>query len=469
MSLAALAGRLRGGELSPREAVEHYLARIEAHDATVNSYITVMGDEALAEADRLGRADQRARGPLWGVPVAVKDVIDVAGVTTTCGSHLTEGAAPAERDAATVAGLRRAGAIILGKLNTHEFAYGAMTTSPRFGPGHNPWSLERIVGGSSGGSGAAAAARLAAGTLGTDTAGSVRIPAAFNGVSGLRPTTGRVSNRGVFPVSFTLRHRRSARAKRRGLRAAARRDRRLRCTGSLDRRRSGARLRWATLGGGVSGVRIGVVRSLLAGDIDARIAEAVAAAIDQLRESLGAQVSDVEIPAVEHFGTIQQAMQFSDATQVHRADPSDAASRPTATTCEHGSSRASSFPRPSTRPASERVASPTRRCAGCSAMLRPARGPDDACAAAPRRRGHGRAQRRDDALSPDDHPVQLALEPRRATRAERSVRLRRRSCPSAMALIGWRFAESSTCCGRVTPTSRRPTGTTKEPPLTSND
>ncbi|MGI9657495.1 MAG: amidase family protein, partial [Gaiellaceae bacterium] len=184
MSLSALAESLKRSELSPREAVQHYLGRIERHDGAVNSYITVMADEALAEADALEELAPDQRGPLWGVPVAVKDVIDVAGVTTTCGSHVTEGNAPAERDAATVEGLRRAGAIILGKLNTHEFAYGAMTTSPRFGPGRNPWSLERIVGGSSGGSGASAAARLATGPLGTDTAGSVRIPAAFNGVTG---------------------------------------------------------------------------------------------------------------------------------------------------------------------------------------------------------------------------------------------------------------------------------------------
>ena len=131
MSLSELAERLRNSELSPREAVQHYLARIELHDASVNSYITVMGEEALAEADALERVAPADRGPLWGVPVAIKDVIDVAGVTTTCGSYVTEADAPAARDAATVAGLRRAGAIILGKLNTHEFAYGAMTTSPR--------------------------------------------------------------------------------------------------------------------------------------------------------------------------------------------------------------------------------------------------------------------------------------------------------------------------------------------------
>ena len=207
------------------------------------------------------------------------------------------------------------GAIILGKLNTHEFAYGAMTTSPRFGPGHNPWSLERIVGGSSGGSGASAAARLAAGALGTDTAGSVRIPAAFNGVTGLRPSTGRVSNRGVFPVSYSFDAvgplAPSARDCAHLLGATAGSDPEDASTADVPVPDYAAEL-----GDGVSGLRIGVVRSLMEGNIDARIAEAVGAAIDELR-GLGATVSDVSIPAVEHFGTIQQAMQFADATQVH--------------------------------------------------------------------------------------------------------------------------------------------------------
>ena len=154
-------------------------------------------EEALAEADAA------PDGPLHGVPVAVKDVIDVAGVPTTAASKVLDGNVAA-CDAVCVERLRRAGAIVLGKLNTHEFAFGASTTSPHFGPAHNPWALDRICGGSSGGSGAAAAADLAAGTLGTDTAGSVRIPACYCGVTGLRPTTGLVPTAGVVPVSWSL-------------------------------------------------------------------------------------------------------------------------------------------------------------------------------------------------------------------------------------------------------------------------
>ncbi len=191
-----LARRIRDGELTPREAVEHYLARIEAH-AHLNAYITVRADEALAEADTA------AQGPLHGVPIAVKDVIDVAGTRTTAASKILADNVPT-RDATAVRRLREAGAVILGKLNTHEFAYGATNTSVHFGPARNPYDPERISGGSSGGSGVAAAAELAAGTIGTDTAGSVRIPACFCGVVGHRPSAGLVPTDGVVPTSWSF-------------------------------------------------------------------------------------------------------------------------------------------------------------------------------------------------------------------------------------------------------------------------
>ena len=142
-------------------------------------------------------------GPLHGQPLAVKDVIDVAGTRTTAASKILADNV-AKRDATVVSRLRAAGAIIIGKLNTHEFAYGATTTSPHFGPARNPHDPERIAGGSSGGSGVAAAADLAAGTLGTDTAGSIRIPACFCGAVGIRPTTGLVPTDGVFPTAWSL-------------------------------------------------------------------------------------------------------------------------------------------------------------------------------------------------------------------------------------------------------------------------
>jgi aspartyl-tRNA(Asn)/glutamyl-tRNA(Gln) amidotransferase subunit A len=311
VTVAELARALHAGELSPTEAVQSYLDRIEALDGDVNAYITVRAEEALAEAEALERAPER--GPLWGVPVAVKDVIDVAGTPTTAASRILADSVP-ERDAHVVSRLRAAGAILLGKLNLHEFAYGALTTSPHFGPARNPWSPDRVCGGSSGGDGAAIAAGLAAATLGTDTAGSIRIPACFCGATGLRPSTGRVSNRGVFPVAWSF-------------------D----TVGPLARTAEDCALLLATvaghdpgdpatvdapvppylqgLSGGVRGLRIGVVSSLVE-RADSRIAAAVSEALDELR-SLGAELLSVEPPLLERAGTIQQAMQFQEATAAH--------------------------------------------------------------------------------------------------------------------------------------------------------
>jgi aspartyl-tRNA(Asn)/glutamyl-tRNA(Gln) amidotransferase subunit A len=181
---------------TPRAAVERYLERIERLEPELNAFITVRDDAALAEADAA------PLGPLHGMVVAVKDVIDVAGTRTTGASKILDRVP--EHDAECVARLRAAGAVVIGKANTHEFAYGAITNSPHFGPARNPWNTEHTTGGSSGGSGAAVAAGLADAALGTDTAGSVRIPAAFCGVTGVRPSTGLVPNDGVWPTSWSL-------------------------------------------------------------------------------------------------------------------------------------------------------------------------------------------------------------------------------------------------------------------------
>ncbi|HSE82131.1 MAG TPA: amidase [Gaiellaceae bacterium] len=311
MSLSRLASGLRAGELSPREAVERYLRRIEAVDPEVNAYITVRAEEALAEADAL--AEPGERGPLWGVPVAVKDVIDVAGTPTTAASRVLTDRLPTE-DAHVVARLRRAGAVVLGTLNLHEFAYGALTTSTRFGPARNPWSPDRVCGGSSGGSGAAVAAGLAAGTLATDTAGSIRIPSCYCGVTGLRPSTGRVSNRGVVPVapSFDAVGPIARTAEDCALLLAVIAGHDPADPASLD---EPVPPYGELLGEGVRGLRVGVVASLVEA-ADPPVAEAVEAALAELR-SLGAELVPVEVPLLEHAGTIQQAMQFPEATEVH--------------------------------------------------------------------------------------------------------------------------------------------------------
>ena len=192
-------------QLSPVELVGSYLERIERLNPTLNVYLTVMADAALtaARAAEQAVAENAEHAPLRGVPIALKDNYDVAGVRMTAGSRFLRDNIAAT-DAEVVTRLRRAGAIILGKLNMHEWAIGGTTRNPHYGPCHNPWDISRIPGGSSGGSGAAVAADMAPASLGTDTGGSVRIPAALNGVCGLRPTIGRVSNRGVIPVSWTF-------------------------------------------------------------------------------------------------------------------------------------------------------------------------------------------------------------------------------------------------------------------------
>ena len=311
MSLARLAAALRAGELSPREAVAQQLARIEEVDGDVNAYVAVRAEEAVAEAEALERAGPG--GALWGVPVAVKDMIDVAGTPTTAGSRILAGNVPRE-DSAVVGRLRKAGAVVVGKLNTHEFAYGALTTSPHFGPARNPWALDRICGGSSGGSGAAIAAGLAAGTLGTDTAGSIRIPACFCGATGLRPSTGRVSNRGVVPVawSFDTVGPIAATAEDCALLLGVVAGHDPEDPSTVD---SPVPPYAEQLAGGVRGLRIGIVDELVE-QAESSIGAAVEEALGELR-ALGAELVHVEVPLLRHAGTIQQAMQFQEATTAH--------------------------------------------------------------------------------------------------------------------------------------------------------
>src|SRR3954447_8251588 len=183
-------------DISARDRVEECLARIERLDPRVRAFVTVTPE--LARAGAAGRE----HAPLHGLVVALKDNIDVGGVRTTHGSRFFADRVP-DRDATVWQRLYAAGATLIGKTNLHEFAYGATTQNPHWGACCNPWALDRIPGGSSGGSGAAVAAGMCDVALGTDTGGSVRIPAALCGVSGLRPTLGRVSNRGIFPVAGT--------------------------------------------------------------------------------------------------------------------------------------------------------------------------------------------------------------------------------------------------------------------------
>jgi aspartyl-tRNA(Asn)/glutamyl-tRNA(Gln) amidotransferase subunit A len=201
LSIAEAARRMRQGELSPIDLTSAVLDRIDATEPSIHAYVSVESESALAAA-RQAEEELRAgqdRGPLHGIPIAVKDIIDVAGLPTRCGSESRADTAPASQDATVVRRLRQAGAVLVGKTVTHEFASGVI--SP---PARNPWDPDRIPGGSSGVSGASVAAGSSFAALGSDTAGSIRIPASLNGVVGLKPTYERVSREGVFPLSWSL-------------------------------------------------------------------------------------------------------------------------------------------------------------------------------------------------------------------------------------------------------------------------
>ena len=207
LSLSDVSALVRTRKISPVELTRACLGRIERLNLRLNAFITVTASQALAEA-RMAEAEIMKgawRGALHGVPVALKDLIDTAGVRTTAASAIFADRIPKE-DAEVVRRLRSAGAVMLGKLNMHEFAYGDSSAPSHFGAVRNPWNLERVPGGSSGGSAAAVAAGLCYAALGSDTGGSIRQPAAYCSIVGLKPTYGLVSTRGVVPLSWSLDH-----------------------------------------------------------------------------------------------------------------------------------------------------------------------------------------------------------------------------------------------------------------------
>jgi aspartyl-tRNA(Asn)/glutamyl-tRNA(Gln) amidotransferase subunit A len=292
-SLAGLSRELLARSLSPVEVVRALLGRIEA-DVT-NSFITVMGERALERASWAEREilAGRYRGPLHGVPVALKDIIYTRGIRTTMGSALYSGHVP-DHSATVARKLEEAGYVLIGKTNTHEFAYGPTGDRSHFGPTRNPHDARSITGGSSGGSGAAVAANLCYGALGSDTGGSIRIPAALCGTVGMKPTFGRVSKSGVFPLSWSLDH-----------------------VGPITRTVEDNALMLNVLAGhdpedhysvdwpaedfardlrrGLRGAAIGLPRSFYFDHVDEEVGARVREAVEVFR-SLGAQVREVEIP-----------------------------------------------------------------------------------------------------------------------------------------------------------------------------
>ena len=298
LSIAEASRRIAGREISPVELTRAYLERIERIDERVNAYITVTAEQALEQARMLERelVAGRSRGPLHGIPVGLKDNIDTAGVLTTAGSAVYADRVPT-KDARVVTLLRDAGAVFLGKLNMHEFAYGATSVVTHYGPVRNPWGLDYIPGGSSGGSAAAVAARMCAAALGTDTAASIRVPAAYCGVAGFKATHGLASIRGIVPLSETHDHV--------GPLARSVADCALMMTVltgfdpldhvSIDAPRENLH---DAIGRDVSGLRIGIPRAPFFVDLDPEIASATDAAIAILNE-MTRDVTDVELPSVD--------------------------------------------------------------------------------------------------------------------------------------------------------------------------
>jgi len=304
--------------MTARKETEARLDRIGRRDGALKAFITVDGAGARAAADAADRAaaDGRWLGLLHGMAVAVKDNIDTAGLRTTAGSPFFKDHVP-NADAPTVERLRRAGATILGKTNLHEFAYGVRTVSSVGGQTANPWNPERIPGGSSGGSGAAIAAGLCAGALGSDTGGSIRLPASFNGISGLRPSVGRIDDAGCVPVS--AQHdtigpmARSVADVARIFAALAGPD----PDDPAWRGRAPLENFLPGLHDGIAGLRVGVPTHHYFEGAEADIADAAMAAARAL-ERLGARLVDVRLPGAEEAPKRAFVMIACDAAHFHR-------------------------------------------------------------------------------------------------------------------------------------------------------
>jgi aspartyl-tRNA(Asn)/glutamyl-tRNA(Gln) amidotransferase subunit A len=298
------------------DLVRACLDRITRHDRELGAFITLTSDGALDEAKRADAdlANGVDRGPLHGIPIALKDLYDTAGVRTTGGSRIFADRVP-ERDGAVVERLRDAGAVFLGKLNLHEWALGVTNQNPHFGPACNPWDTSRIPGGSSGGSAIAVASGFCCVSPGSDTGGSIRIPAALCGVAGLKPTYGRVSLRGVIPLAWTLDHAgplaRTVGDLALTLNAIAGHD-------PLDPSSADVSSEDYTAGieDGIKGVRVIVPANYFFDDVDPEVDAAVREAARVLA-SLGASLTEAALPRVELLGA-QRAILLTDAAAYHR-------------------------------------------------------------------------------------------------------------------------------------------------------
>ena len=299
LSLNDMASEIRSGNVSPVELTEAHLNRISNAGPFANAYLEVFSEEALNCAQEAAREINQGNylGSLHGIPVAIKDLCDVRGRRTTAGSVVLD-EMPKTEDSEVVRRLRAAGAILLGKTNLHEFAMGGTSINPHYGTPPNPWDPRRLPGGSSGGSGVAVSLRMAAAALGSDTGGSIRVPAAHCGITGIKPTFGLVSRRGVFPLSMSCDHvgpmGRSALDCALILNVLAGYD-------PNDPYSTNQQAQDFTHGirAGIRGRRIGIPNNFFFDDLEPDVEKHVTTAIDKLGD-LGAQIVNIDIPWAEN-------------------------------------------------------------------------------------------------------------------------------------------------------------------------
>jgi aspartyl-tRNA(Asn)/glutamyl-tRNA(Gln) amidotransferase subunit A len=304
ISIAEFGHRWRARELSSEQVTTECLQRIEADNSRLNAFILVMADEALRQARQADQelASGHDRGILHGVPISIKDLLDLRGVPTTAASRVRAGHVAAE-DAVAVAHLRQAGAVFVGKTNLHEFAFGTTNEDSAFGPARNPLDASRSPGGSSGGSAASVAAGMSFASVGSDTGGSIRIPAAACGIVGLKPSFGEVSCDGVVPLSRRLDH-----------------------IGPLTQTVADASLMYHALRGDVSaatpapmpvsGMRLAIPRPYFCEVLDEDVRERFERALDRLRAA-GAHVGDIEIHHAADIAPVYMHITFADAAAYH--------------------------------------------------------------------------------------------------------------------------------------------------------
>jgi aspartyl-tRNA(Asn)/glutamyl-tRNA(Gln) amidotransferase subunit A len=306
MTIEEFGRRLRAREVTAVGLTEECLRRIEADNPRLNAFIAVTADQALQQAREADRelAAGNDRGPLHGVPISIKDLLDIRGLPTTAASRVREGHV-AERDAPTITHLRQAGAVLVGKTNLHEFAFGTTNEDSAFGPARNPHDPTRSPGGSSGGSGASVAAGMALATIGTDTGGSIRIPAAACGIVGLKPSFGDVSTDGIVPLSRTLDH-----------------------IGPLAQTVTDACLVYHALMGDmaakppapmpVHGLRLAVPRQYFCDLLDDAVRERFEEALERLRTA-GAHIDEIEIRHANDIAPVYLHLVLGDAASYHGA------------------------------------------------------------------------------------------------------------------------------------------------------